>query len=74
MLSLVTLTFAAVSSSSVWNVWKHFLFYVSSYREMLTVTSGAFLLTLSTNSRFAAVEDKHALFGILLSPGINLSI
>lgn len=32
------------------------------------------LLAVSINSRFAAEEDKCALVGILLSPGINLSI
>lgn len=74
MLSLLTLTFAEVSGYSTWNVWKHFLFCDDSHREMLTLASGAFLLALSTSSRFVAEEDKHALVGILLSPGINLSI
>lgn len=47
--------------------------FVTTERK-LTLVSGAFSLALRTNSRFAAEEDKHALVGILLSPGINLSI
>lgn len=74
VLSLLTLTFAAVWGYFAWNVWKHFLFGGDSHREMLTVTCGACLLASSTNSRFAAEEGKHALVGILLSLGINLSI
>lgn len=59
-------------------VWAYFasveaLFVLYRERES-SLASGAFSLALRTNSRFAAEEDKHALVGILLSPGINLSI
>lgn len=49
-------------------------FWFVMTERKLTLASGAFSLALNTSSRFAAEEDKHALIGILLSPGINLSI
>lgn len=71
-LSLLTMTLAGVVLHQTCG--SLFVFATTTAEQYSCSLLVPSLLAVSINSRFAAEEDKCALVGILLSPGINLSI
>lgn len=71
-LSLLTMTLAGVILHQTCG--SLFVFATTTAEQYSCSLLVPSLLAVSINSRFAAEEDKCALVGILLSPGINLSI
>lgn len=72
VLSLLPLTFAGVILHQTCGSAFGFATAVAEQCSLSLLVP--FWLAVSINSRFAAEEDKCALVGISLSPGINLSI